>query len=77
MSYRHIRNTGIGAVNVPYCGQRIKFDKDGNYPTNTKEFLQQQNEQLKKRNTFLEHIYIRACFDEKEQLFNMSDYVYC
>ncbi len=77
MSFRHIKKTGIGAVNIPFCGRRIKFDEDGNYPVNTKEYLWQQNEQLKKRNTFLEHIYMRACFDEKAQLFDMSDYVYC
>ena len=77
MSYLHIKNTGIGAVNVPFCGQRIIFDEEGNYPRNTKEYLWQQNEQLKKRNTFLEHIYTRACFDKEAQLFDMSDYVYC
>lgn len=79
MSYQRIKNTGIGAVNLPFCGRHVKFDDDGNYEKNTKEYLLQQNQKLKKRNAFLEQIYMRACFEDDvdEESFNMSDYVYC
>jgi hypothetical protein len=38
-NYTFIKNTGIGAANIPWCGRHIIFDDDGNYPKNTFEYL--------------------------------------
>ena len=38
-NYTFIKNTGVGAVNVPWCGRHIIFDCNGNYPKQTYEFL--------------------------------------
>jgi len=38
-NYTFIKNTGVGAANVPWCGRHIIFDDDGNYPKNTYEYL--------------------------------------
>ena len=35
--YCNAKNTGMGAVNIPWCGRHIKFDDEGNYPDNCPE----------------------------------------
>jgi len=37
--YQYAKNTGVGSVNIKWCGKKIKFTKDGNYPRNTNEYL--------------------------------------
>ena len=37
--YIKVKNTGVGAINIPFIGKHIRFDKNGNYPKNTVEYL--------------------------------------
>jgi len=86
-SFEQIRRTGIGAVNVPFTGKKIRFDDDGNYPTSSIEHMVLENRRLQRRNQFLEDAMTRACYDNDNYsnnnddginlAFNMDNYVYC
>lgn len=41
--YLKVKNTGIGALNIPWSGKYIKFDEEGYYPSNTIEYLKAKN----------------------------------
>ena len=37
--YIRSKNTGVGAISIPWCGKKIIFNEDGSYPSNTNEYL--------------------------------------
>ena len=75
-SFSKIKQTGLGAVNVPFLGRKIIFE-DGNYPTDSVEYIYLQNKELRARNRFLEDTMHRACEEVNYDEYDIRNYVYC
>ena len=46
--YLQAKNTGVGAPNIPWCGKKITFDENGNYPKSSNEHIYNEKDKYEK-----------------------------
>ena len=69
--YLRAKNTGIGALNIPWCGKRIKFN-DKNYKYKSTQ-LDLKDKNLKKKNKQLKKYCIQLLNLINKKQLNLND----